>query len=64
VQDQVKLGPARAFSLSLSGMYYRLARSSITVLILALAVAFLSYMLFYGIVAQDTQYFAYEQLRA
>jgi len=63
VKDQVKLGPGRAFTLSLSGMYYRITRSAITVLILALAVAFLSYVLFYGIIAHDTKYLAYDQLK-
>ncbi|MBD3422532.1 MAG: FtsX-like permease family protein [Chitinivibrionales bacterium] len=63
VKDQVKLGPKRCFELSLSGMYYRLTRSAITVSILSLAVAFLSYVLFFGIVAHDTEYYAWSQLQ-
>ena len=43
VRDQVKLGPTRCLVLSIAGMYYRLTRSAITILILSLAVAFLAY---------------------
>ncbi|MBD3393269.1 MAG: hypothetical protein GF410_14730, partial [Chitinivibrionales bacterium] len=63
VKEQVRLGPARCFMLAVAGMYYRLTRSAITVLILALAVAFLAYVLFYGIVSQDTKHRAYEELK-
>jgi putative ABC transport system permease protein len=45
-------------------MYYRLARSAITVLILSLAVAFLSYVLNYGILSHDAEYSAYTELKA
>ncbi len=56
VKEQARLSPVRALVLTLSGMYYRMNRSAITVLILSLAVAFLSYMLSYGIISHDTDY--------
>ena len=64
VQDQVRLGPGRCLMLALSGMYYRLMRSAITVLILSLAVAFLSYVLSYGILSHDAEYAAYTELKS
>jgi len=63
VKDPVRLGPARAFSLSLTSMYYRMTRSAITVLILTLAVAFMSYVLFYGIISNDAKYYASNRLK-
>ncbi len=44
-------------------MYYRITGSLITVLILSLAVAFLSYVLFYGVLSYDTEYTAYSELK-
>jgi hypothetical protein len=43
-------------------MYYRLTRSAITILILSLAVAFLSYVLYFGVISYDTEYLASKQL--
>jgi FtsX-like permease family protein len=53
-RDQVALGAARCLQLALAGMSYRLFRSSITVSILGLAVAFLVHMLAYSILAERT----------
>jgi putative ABC transport system permease protein len=44
-------------------MYYRITRSAITVLILTLAVAFMSYVLFYGIISSDTKSFAFDEIK-
>jgi len=63
VKDQVRLGPARCLQLSITGMYYRVTRSAITILILSLAVAFLAYVLFYGILSYDSEYRAYNELK-
>ena len=49
-KDQVRLSLARCFRLALSGMSHRLFRASITIAILALAVAFLSHMLAFSVV--------------
>lgn len=54
-RDQVALGPARGLQLALSGMSYRMFRSSVTIAILALAVAFLTHMVAYGIMNQRAQ---------
>ena len=61
-RKQVILGPGRCFQLALSGMAFRMFRSSITVAILALAVAFLVHMLAYGILRQEVQQSAYDAL--
>lgn len=61
-RDQVALGPARGFQLALSGMSYRMFRSSVTVAILALAVAFLTHMVAYGIMTQRAQRSASDEL--
>jgi hypothetical protein len=44
-------------------MYYRLTRSTITVAIVALAVAFLGYMLSYSVFVQERTAAAYQELR-
>ncbi|MBD3344476.1 MAG: FtsX-like permease family protein [Chitinivibrionales bacterium] len=63
VKNQVRLGPVRCFRHSIGGMYFRLRRSAISILILALAVAFLSYILNYGLISRDTDYYAYSKLK-
>ncbi|MBN1669709.1 MAG: FtsX-like permease family protein [Kiritimatiellae bacterium] len=45
IRKQVRLGFARTFEICLNGIYYRLFRSFITVAIIAIAVAFMMYML-------------------
>lgn len=62
VQDQVRLGPRRCLALTLSGMSYRLFRSMVTVVILALAVAFLAHMLAYSLISHRSQIGAWEEL--
>ncbi|HEV8244343.1 MAG TPA: hypothetical protein VGP93_01110, partial [Polyangiaceae bacterium] len=54
-RDQVRLGVARCWQLAVSGMSYRMFRSGITIAILALAVAFLTHMLGFGILERETQ---------
>lgn len=61
-RDQVRLGPRRCMQLALSGMAFRMFRSSITIAILALAVAFLVHMLAYGLIAGRVQRAAWERL--
>jgi hypothetical protein len=63
-QNQVRLSLARCFRLALSGMSQRLFRASITIAILALAVAFLSHMLAFSVIEQETQRSAWNELRA
>jgi putative ABC transport system permease protein len=63
VRDQVRLGPLRCLTLTLTGMSYRLFRSLITVAILALAVAFLVHMLGYALMAEHTRQRAWQQLQ-
>lgn len=53
VHEQVRLGPVRCLHLTLAGMYYRLTRSTITVAIFSLAVAFLTYVYVNGVVEQE-----------
>lgn len=53
-RDQVRLGAAKALGLALDGMSYRIFRSSITVAILALAVAFLVHVSSYAALARAT----------
>ncbi len=48
-RSPARLGPARALELAWSGMRYRLFRSSVTVAILALAVAFLAQTISHGL---------------
>ncbi len=60
--DQVRLGAGRGLRLALSGMAYRLFRSSVTIAILALATAFLMHMLSYGLLENATERYAYEEL--
>jgi hypothetical protein len=64
VRNQVVLGPIRCLYLTMSGMYYRLTRSLITVAIVALAVAFLAYMLSYTVWVQERTVSAYQELKA
>ncbi|HEY4102617.1 MAG TPA: ABC transporter permease [Polyangiaceae bacterium] len=54
-RDQVRLGFGRCFQLALSGMSHRLFRASITIAILALAVAFLSHMLAFSVIERATR---------
>jgi putative ABC transport system permease protein len=63
-QDQVRLGFNRCVQLAVSGMSYRLFRSLVTTAILALAAAFLVHMLGYGLLENETQTKAYEQIRS
>ncbi len=63
VKNQVRIGPARCFGLTLTGMSYRMFRSMVTVSILALAVAFLAHVLGYSVIENRTRLAAYRQLR-
>lgn len=63
-KDQIKLGPARALQLAMSGMMYRFFRSGITAAILCLAVAFLVYTLVSGFLSHNSQFAAARELRA
>jgi putative ABC transport system permease protein len=63
VRDQARLGLGRCLQLALTGMSYRMFRSSVTVAILALAVAFLTHMLVFGIVERSTEVAAYGELQ-
>jgi putative ABC transport system permease protein len=60
--NQVRLGPGCCLRLALSGMSYRIFRSSVTISILALAVAFLVHMLSFSILSHETQLSAYGEL--
>ncbi|HEX3774184.1 MAG TPA: ABC transporter permease [Polyangiaceae bacterium] len=62
-RDQVRLGLARCFQLALSGMSQRLFRASITIAILALAVAFLSHMLAFSVIDRATRQSASAAMR-
>jgi len=62
VKDQVRLSAGRCLYLTLAGMYYRLTRSTITIAIVALAVAFLAYMLAFSVFVQERTYGAYVEL--
>lgn len=62
VKDQVRLSFRRTFALTLTGISYRLFRSLVTMSILALAVAFLAYMLGNSIVLHDAKVRAREEL--
>jgi putative ABC transport system permease protein len=61
-RDQVALGPARGLQLALSGMSHRMFRSSVTIAILSLAVAFLVHMLAYGLMKASAQRSAWAEL--
>ena len=61
-RDQVRLGPGRGLRLALSGMAYRMFRSSVTIAILALATAFLVHMLSYGLLQRATERQAFDEL--
>lgn len=54
-RNQVELGSARCIQLALSGIKFRLFRSSITIVILGLAVAFLAHMLAYSVLSGITE---------
>lgn len=62
-KDQVSLSLGRCLQLALSGMSYRMFRSSVTVAILALAVAFLAHMIAYGLMAHEAQRAAAQELQ-
>lgn len=61
-KNQVRLGLGRVLQLALTGMSFRMFRSSITVAILSLAVAFLVHMLAYGLIVAQTQREAFAEL--
>lgn len=61
-QNQVSLGLAKCLRLTLSGMSYRLFRSTVTVSILALAVAFLVTIVSHGVYSFAIQVAAYDEL--
>ena len=61
-RDQVRLGPGRGLRLALSGMAYRIFRSSVTIAILALATAFLVHILSYGLLQRATERQAFDEL--
>jgi putative ABC transport system permease protein len=61
-RDQVRLGIARCLQLAWSGLGHRLFRSSVTIAILMLAVAFLAHMLAFGVLEQTTRRSAYGEL--
>ena len=61
-KDQVRLGVGRGLRLALSGMSYRMFRSSVTMAILALATAFLVHMLSFGLVQQGTERNAFAEI--
>jgi putative ABC transport system permease protein len=50
VRDQFRLGVARTFNLTVSGIRYRLFRSSVTVVVIAVAIAFLMNVVSEGLV--------------
>ncbi len=55
VADQVRLSPWRCLALTLSGIRFRLFRSMVTVVILGLAVTFLTYTLAYTLIEYETR---------
>jgi putative ABC transport system permease protein len=63
-RDQVRLGLRRCFQLALSGMSHRLFRASVTIAILALAVAFLAHMLTFSVIERETRRSAAAELRS
>lgn len=64
VHDQARLGPLRCLDFSISSMSYRLFRSAITVMILALAVAFLAHVLTHSLIEHRTRSHATLELKA
>ncbi len=62
VQNQVRLNPGRILGLTISGISVRLFRSMVTVIILMLAVTFLSHALVHSLVSHEARYFAYQEL--
>ncbi|MCC5847174.1 MAG: ABC transporter permease [Verrucomicrobia bacterium] len=63
-KNQVELGSARCIQLALSGIMFRLFRSSITIVILGLAVAFLAHMLAYSVISGTTERAIWAELEA
>ena len=61
-RNQIALSLGRCVQLAVSGMSYRLLRSSITTAIFALAVAFLVYVLTFGVMSQRTQARVWDRL--
>ncbi len=57
------MGPARCLGLTISGISYRMFRSAVTVVILALAVAFFTQVLATEIISHETRLSAYAQLK-
>jgi len=63
-KNQVRLGPARALQLAISGMKYRPLRSGVTITVFSLAVAFLAHMTSYSLLRQSIQSAAWAELEA
>lgn len=63
-KNQVELGSARCIQLAISGIKFRLFRSSITIVILGLAVAFLAHMLAYSVMSGTTERAVWLELEA
>ncbi len=61
-KDQVRLSVGRGFRLAMSGMSYRMFRSSVTIAILSLATAFMVHMLSYGLLQHATERGALSEL--
>ncbi len=61
-RSPARLGPARALELAWSGMRFRLFRSSVTVAILALAVAFLAHTISHGLLGATVRGAATQEL--
>jgi len=61
-RSPARLGPARAWELAWSGMRFRLFRSSVTVAILALAVAFLAHTAAHGLLGSAVRVEASREL--
>ncbi len=61
-KDQVRLSAARGFRLAMSGMSYRMFRSTVTIAILSLATAFMVHMLSYGLLQHATERGALSEL--
>lgn len=61
-KNQVRLSAGRGLRLAMSGMSYRMFRSSVTISILALATAFLVHMLSYGLLEQATERSVFREL--
>jgi len=62
VQNQVRLSPGRIFGLTVSGISVRMFRSLVTVVILTLAVTFLSHSLVHSLISHEARYYADQEL--